>query len=191
MNYFQANNLSKSYAEKLLFENISFGIDQGQKVALIARNGAGKTTLLNIMTGKDIPDGGDCNFRSGIDVAYLPQNPVFDPALTVEETLLQDDNQYAKTLREYHEILQKNEKHPGGEYLEKLQQIITKMDSLDAWSYETRFQQILTELKITNIHQPAGELSGGQSKRLALAKVLLAEADFIILDEPTNHLDLD
>ncbi len=191
MNYFQANHLSKSYAEKLLFENISFGIDQGEKVALIARNGAGKTTLLNIMTGKDIPDNGDCNFRKDINLVYLPQNPVFDPDLTVEETLLQDDNQHARTLRQYHEILQKNEKHPGGEYLEKLQQIITEMDSLDAWSYETRFQQILTELKITNIHQSVGELSGGQSKRLALAKVLLAEADFIILDEPTNHLDLD
>jgi len=191
MNYFQANNLSKSYAEKLLFEKISFGIDQGQKVALIARNGAGKTTLLNIMTGKDIADDGDCNFRNDIDVAYLPQNPVFDPNLTVEETLLHDDNQYAQTLRQYHEILQKTQKQPGGKYLEKLQQIITQMDALDAWNYETRFQQILGELKITNIHQPAGELSGGQSKRLALAKVLLEEADFIILDEPTNHLDLD
>lgn len=191
MNYFQANNLSKSYAEKLLFEDISFGIDQGQKVALIARNGAGKTTLLNIMTGKDIPDGGDCNFRNDVCVAYLPQNPVFDPDLTVEQTLLHDDNQQAKTIRLYHDLLQKNEKQPGNENLEKLQQVISQMDALDAWSYETRFQQILSELKIMNIHQPAGELSGGQSKRLALAKVLLGEADFIILDEPTNHLDLD
>ncbi len=190
MNYFQADNLSKSYAEKLLFENISFGIDMGQKVGLIARNGAGKTTLLNIMTQKDIPDSGNCNFRKGIRVAFLEQNPEFAPQPSVIQTILNDDSPLISTVREYEKELQKHEKEPETANTERLQKLISKMDELDAWNMEARIKQVLSELKIDDFDQPIGQLSGGQIKRVALAKILIEEADFIIMDEPTNHLDL-
>jgi ABC transport system ATP-binding/permease protein len=190
MNYFQADNLSKSYAEKILFKNISFGIDHGQKIGLIARNGAGKTTLLNIMTGKDIPDGGACNFRKDIRIAYLEQNPEFDPKPSVLQTILNDNSPMISTLRQYEQELALHEKDPAHASPEKLQKLISKMDEYDAWNLEAKIRQILTQLKITDFDQPVGELSGGQVKRVALAKILIEEADFIILDEPTNHLDL-
>jgi ATP-binding cassette subfamily F protein uup len=190
MNYFQADNLSKSYAEKLLFENISFGIDMGQKVGLIARNGAGKTTLLNIMTQKDIPDSGNCNFRKDIRVAFLEQNPGFAPEPTVIQTILNDNSPLISTVREYEKELHKHEKEPEAANSEKLQKLISKMDELDAWNMEARIKQILSELKIDDYDQPIGQLSGGQVKRVALAKILIEQADFIIMDEPTNHLDL-
>jgi len=191
MNYFQAENLSKSYAEKLLFENISFGIEQGQKVALIARNGAGKTTLLNIMMNLDIPDAGQCTFRNGISVSYLKQNPEFSPGHTVIETLLHGDNILTQTLRQYEEEVLFHEKNPEVKDNSKLQALITKMDELDAWNHEVKIKQIISKLKIEDLNQPVETLSGGQTKRVALARILIDEADFIILDEPTNHLDLE
>ena len=191
MNYFQAENLSKSYAEKLLFENISFGIDQGQKVGFIARNGAGKTTLLNIMMNLDIPDAGKCTFRNGISVSYLKQNPEFSPGHTVIETLLHGDNILTQTLRQYEEEVLFHEKNPEVRDNSKLQALITKMDELDAWNHEVKIKQIISKLKIEDLNQPVETLSGGQTKRVALARILIDEADFIILDEPTNHLDLE
>jgi ABC transport system ATP-binding/permease protein len=190
MNYFQADNLSKSYAEKLLFENISFGIDQGQKVGLIARNGAGKTTLLNIMMQKDIPDSGSCNFRKEIRISYLDQDPNFAPEPSVIQTILNDNSPIISTLREYEKELKLIEKHHSEANSEKLQKLMGKMDELEAWNMEAKIRQILTQLKIEDLNQPMGELSGGQVKRVALAKILIEEADFIILDEPTNHLDM-
>ncbi len=190
MNYFQADNLSKSYAEKLLFENISFGIDQGQKVGLIARNGAGKTTLINIMMQRDIADSGSCNFRKDITVACLDQNPDFDPNPSVIETILNDNSPAINTLREYQEQIALQEKNSSQFDNDKLQQLVQAMDQLNAWDLEARIKQILSQLKIENLNQPMGELSGGQVKRVALAKILIDSADFIILDEPTNHLDL-
>jgi len=191
MNYFQAENLSKSYAEKLLFENISFGIEQGQKVALIARNGAGKTTLLNIMMNLDIPDSGQCTFRNDITVAYLEQNPEFTPGHSVIETLLHGNNILTQTLRQYEEQVQLHEKNPDKADNERLQTLITRMDELDAWNHEIKIRQIISQLKIEDLNQPVETLSGGQTKRVALARILIDEADFIILDEPTNHLDLE
>lgn len=191
MNYFQADNLSKAYAEKVLFEDISFGIDQGQKVGFIARNGAGKTTLLNIMMGKDIPDAGSCNFRKGLRIAYLDQNPSFDPEPTVIQTILNDDSPVISTLREYEQQLRLQEKAPHKADHETMQKLISAMDELQAWNMEAKIKQILSQLKIEDFDQPVGQLSGGQIKRVALAKILVEEADFIILDEPTNHLDIE
>jgi ABC transport system ATP-binding/permease protein len=187
VNYFQAENLSKAYAEKKLFENISFGIDLGQKVGFIARNGAGKTTLLNIMMNKDIPDSGQCTFRNDISVAYLEQNPEFNPLLTVGETLLSDNNPVTRTIKEYETLLALNDPSRS----EEMQVLTSKMDELQAWNHEVRIKQIISQLKISDYNQPVGQLSGGQLKRVALAKILIEEADFIILDEPTNHLDLE
>jgi len=191
MNYFQAENLTKRYADKILFENISFGIDRGQKVGLIASNGAGKTTLINIMTKRDIQDSGQCSFRNGVSIACLDQNPMFDPAATVYETLLADDTPLTSTIRQYEELLSRQEKSPGHENTALMQTLIIKMDELQAWDHEARIKQIITRLKLENLDQPLGQLSGGQQKRVALAKILIENADFIILDEPTNHLDID
>jgi ABC transport system ATP-binding/permease protein len=191
MNYFQAENLSKSYAEKLLFENISFGIDQGQKVGFIARNGAGKTTLINIMMNNDIPDSGQCTFRNGITTACLEQDPQFAPDQTIYQTLLSDNTTLTRTIREYEEIVTKQEREPGSVGTAHMESLIARMDELQAWDHETRIKQIITKLKLEDLDQPVGQLSGGQQKRVALAKVLIEEADFIIMDEPTNHLDLD
>jgi len=191
MNYFQAENLSKAYAEKILFENITFGIEQGQKTGLIARNGAGKTTLINIMMQKDIPDNGNCNFRKDIRVACLDQNPGFDPKPSVLDTILSDNSPLISTLRDYELELKLHEQHPDKADSVKLQHLTARMDELNAWNLEARIKQILTQLKITGFDQPIGELSGGQVKRVALAKILIEEADFIILDEPTNHLDIE
>lgn len=191
MNYFQANNLSKTYAAKVLFENISFGIDQGQKVALIARNGAGKSTLLNIMTGSEIPDTGNCNFRKDIRVAYLKQNPSFTKGIRVIDTLFHNPGKKTSIIKQYYDQLDKNQHQPSADNIENLQRMIQRMDEAEAWDYELRYKQILSQLKIHNTSQKVEELSGGQIKRVALAKVLIDDADFLILDEPTNHLDIE
>ena len=196
MNYLTVENLSKTYGEKLLFENITFGIDKGQKVALIARNGTGKTTLLNIITGKEIPDGGKVVLRKDIRITYLPQNPVFNENISVVDAILFSDNEIIRAIKNYEEILDElSAKTSDGDdhslLNNKLQKSIHQMDSLNAWDYESRIREVLSRLKIDNIHQIVSELSGGQRKRLALAKVLIEETDMMILDEPTNHLDIE
>ncbi len=191
MNYFQAENLSKSYAEKLLFKSITFGISQGQKTGLIARNGAGKTTLINIMMQKEIPDDGSCNFRKGIRVACLEQNPGFAPGPSVIDTILSDSSPLISTVREYEQEIALQQQQAQYANSQKLQHLVNRMDELNAWNLEAKIKQILTQLKIEDFNQPVGELSGGQVKRVALAKILVEEADFIILDEPTNHLDIE
>lgn len=188
MNYFQAEQISKAYGEKVLFENISFSLSQGQKVGLIARNGSGKTTLMNIISGIDQPDQGQCSYRNGLRISSLAQEPVFDPEHTVAQALLHDDNELTLTIRHYEELLQ----HPSlQDHDKQLQQIIERMDALQAWDYETRMKQVLSQLKINNLWQKTAELSGGQIKRLALAQILIDEADLVLLDEPTNHLDVE
>jgi ABC transport system ATP-binding/permease protein len=188
VNYFQAEKISKSYGEKVLFQQISFSVSQGEKLGLIARNGSGKTTLLNIIAGLDQPDQGKCSYKKDLRLAYLRQEPDFDPDDTVSEAILYSDNVLTRTVREYEEFLQA----AGSSLDEKaLQSIIERMDALEAWDFEQRIKQILTRLKIGDLKARVGDLSGGQQKRLALAKILIEEADFILLDEPTNHLDID
>jgi ATP-binding cassette subfamily F protein uup len=203
MNYLTVENLTKTYGEKLLFENITFGIDKGQKVALIARNGTGKTTLINIITGSEIPDDGKVIMRNDIKVSYLPQNPLFTDNVSVIDTILNSDNEFIVAIKDYEEILDQISSHnkvlaTGSSHTEgidqlnkKLEVAIHKIDSLNAWDFESRIKEVLSRLKISNINQNVGELSGGQRKRLALAKVLIEDTDLMILDEPTNHLDIE
>jgi len=180
----QVENLSKSYGDMILFKNISLGILEGQKVALIAKNGTGKTSLLEIMAGNDQPDTGAVTKRNGLGMAYLPQDPKFDLSKRVIDQIFISDNPKTQTIREYEAALQCDDKL-------RLERAITAMDAADAWEYEMQIKQILTELKITNFEQPISELSGGQKKRIALANVLITEPELLILDEPTNHLDLE
>ncbi|MFO7873198.1 MAG: ABC-F family ATP-binding cassette domain-containing protein [Bacteroidales bacterium] len=190
INFIQAKGISKAYGENVLFQNISISIDQGQKVALIARNGTGKTTLLNILAGRDEPDDGYCTYRSGLRISYLPQEPSFDPENTVSQALLSADNEQTRAIRAYEEFIQEEEDTNDPEKARQLQYLIERMDALQAWDYEQRVKQILTKLKIGNLKALVGTLSGGEVKRLALGKILIEEADFVILDEPTNHLDI-
>lgn len=180
----QIDTLTKSFGSLVLFQDISFGIAEGDKIGLIAKNGAGKTTLLNIIAGKEPYDDGRVVFRNGVKFAYLNQAPEFDPELTVLEACFQTDNEAVKVIARYEEIIE------SGDH-EQLDEIIAQMDLLNAWDYEQRIKQILSQLKIFRYNQKIGELSGGQIKRVALANALISEPELIILDEPTNHLDLD
>lgn len=180
----QINNLTKSFGDRVLFSNISFGIAEGDKIGLIAENGAGKTSLLNIIAGKEPGDSGRIVFRNDIRFAYLEQSPQFDPGLTVLEACFQSGNEAVKVIARYEEIIS------SGNHQE-LDEILAKMDMLKAWDYEQRIRQILSQLKIFRLDQKIGELSGGQIKRVALANVLISEPELIMLDEPTNHLDLE
>ncbi|WP_224484531.1 ABC-F family ATP-binding cassette domain-containing protein [Robertkochia aurantiaca] len=185
MNLLSVENIAKSYGERVLFSDISFGINQGQKVAFIAKNGTGKTSMLDILTGRDMPDEGQVVTRKGINLAYLPQEPDLDPTLTVEQTIFASDNEVLKIIREYEQALL----HP--EDTENYQKAFEKMEATNAWDFETRYKQILFQLKLEQLDQKVSKLSGGQKKRLALAATLLNNPDLLILDEPTNHLDLE
>ncbi len=180
----QIDGLTKSFGGLVLFEDISFGISEGQRIGLIAKNGTGKTTLLNIITGKEPYDTGSVVFRRNTRVAYLEQDPHYPENLTVLEACFNSGNQVTDTIAEYEMIMASGDTNC-------LDAILQKMDMLKAWDYEQRAKQILSQLKITNFQQKISELSGGQLKRVALANVLITEPELIILDEPTNHLDLD
>jgi ATP-binding cassette subfamily F protein uup len=184
ISYLQVENLTKSFGDNLLFENISFGIADNQRVALIAKNGTGKTTLLNIIAGNEDYQGGTISFRRDLRIGYLDQNPDFPKELSVIDACLRSDNEAVRTIAAYEHCMM-SENHTG------LDEILSQMDLHKAWDYETRIKQILGKLKITNFEQLIGELSGGQLKRVALANVLISEPDLLILDEPTNHLDLE
>ena len=189
MVYLQVENLTKSFGDRLLFENISFGIDQGQRVALIAQNGTGKTTLLNLLTGRESQDSGTITYRRDIRVGYLTQDPDFQPGMTVSQACFASDNDVVKAIAHYENLIETHADDPA--YSEKIQIAMANMDRLNAWDYEVRIKQILGKLNIHNLEQPVEQLSGGQQKRLALANVLITEPDLILLDEPTNHLDLE
>lgn len=185
MNLLNVENIAKSFGERVLFENISFGINQGQKVAFVAKNGTGKTTLLNIIAGKDTSDTGQVVVRKGIKVAYLSQQSYFNPELSIEECILQAENPILKTIATYEKSLQNMDDTLT------YQQAHDAMDKDDAWDFETTYKQILYKLQLTDLSQITGTLSGGQKKRLSLAICLLENPDLLLLDEPTNHLDLE
>jgi len=183
-NYMQVENLTKSFGDNLLFENISFTITDNQRVALIAKNGAGKTTLLNIIADREGYDSGNITLKRDLRIGYLDQSPDFPKELSVIDACLQTDNDIVRTIAEYEHVML----HPDRD---KMTDVLARMEILKAWDYETRFKQILGKLKITDFEQKIGHLSGGQLKRVALANVLISEPDLLILDEPTNHLDLE
>lgn len=192
MNYLTVNNVSKSVGEKLLFHQITFGLEKGQKSALIARNGTGKSTLLNIIAGRDTPDEGQVVIRNDIVVSYLPQMDGFDSQDPVIDALFDEDTPVVRAVKEYESCLSMSEHAPANEALRKrLDDAILEMDRLNAWDYEARVKEILSKFGIHDIFKNVGELSGGQRKKAALAKTLIADTDLLILDEPTNHLDVE
>ena len=176
--------MTKSFGDRILFEDITFGVAQGQKIGLIAKNGSGKTTLLNIIAGKEDYDSGSVVFRNDLRVGYLEQAPHYPEGLTVLQACFYSRNETVKLLAEYEQALMDDDSS-------KINELLERMDSLKAWDYEQRAKQILGELKIHNYDQKVESLSGGQLKRVALANVLITEPELIILDEPTNHLDLE
>ncbi len=184
ISYLQIENLTKSFGAKVLFENISFGVAENQRIAIVAKNGTGKTTLLNIIAGEEDYDSGRITFRNDLRVGYLSQTPSFPSELTVLDACMRSDNEIAQTVAQYERAMLNPD-------TENLEEILVKMDMLKAWDYESRVKQILGKLKIHDFNQKIGELSGGQLKRVALANVLIGEPDLLILDEPTNHLDLE
>ncbi|MCG9973003.1 ABC-F family ATP-binding cassette domain-containing protein [Christiangramia crocea] len=185
MNYLSVENIAKSYGERELFKNISFGINEGQKVGFVAKNGTGKTSLLNILAGTDSPDEGQVIYRNDIRTAFLSQEPDLDPNLTIEQTIFSSDNPTLKIIENYEKTL----RNPDD--ADALQKAMDEMESHNAWDFETTYKQILFKLNLEDLDAEVKNLSGGQKKRLALARMLLKDPDFIILDEPTNHLDLD
>ncbi len=182
--YLQVDNLTKSFGDLVLFENISFGIAEGQRIGLIAKNGTGKTTLLNILSGKEGYDSGNIVFRRDLRVDYLEQDPQYPEELTVLEACFHHGNSTVELIKEYERCME-TEGHPG------LENLLARMDQEKAWEYEQKAKQILSQLKIRNFDQKVKQLSGGQLKRVALANALITEPDLLILDEPTNHLDIE
>ena len=189
MHYVNVENLTKSFVEKPLFTNITFNIEQGDKIALVAKNGAGKTTLLNILAGKDVADEGKVWINKDVNVTFLDQNPVFEENKTVLENILSYNHPVINTVREYELAMNHHDD-------DKINELMAKMDEHNAWNFESTVKEILTSLNITDLEQNAGSMSGGQRKRLSLAKVLIDISfgdryNFLVLDEPTNHLDFE
>ena len=185
MNYLSVENISKSYGERALFEDISFGINKDQKVAFVAKNGSGKTSILNIIAGLDMPDSGQIVTRKEISMAYLSQNDVLNPDLTIEETIFATENKILSIVNQYEKALKNLDD------TDAYQAAFELMEHYNAWDFETQYTQILSKLKIDDLNQKVSSLSGGQKKRVSLAIVLIHKPDFLILDEPTNHLDLE
>ena len=183
-NLLQVENLTKSFGVNSLFDDINFTINEGDKVGLIAKNGTGKSTLLSIIAGDDTPDDGKLIFKNDVTIGYLKQLPQFEPHLSVMDTCLIGDDDQSKAIRQYENALIEGNN-------EEMTKAIQAMDLASAWDFEERFKQILSQLKIDDFKQRISELSGGQIKRVALAKILISNPQFLILDEPTNHLDID
>jgi ATP-binding cassette subfamily F protein uup len=185
LNYLNVENISKSYGEVTLFENISFSIHKGQKIAFIAKNGTGKTSILKIISGEDSSDSGEITYRKNIVISFLSQDPKLDDSLTIEESIFNSNNPILKVIENYEKAILNSED------VENYQKAFEEMELFQAWDFETQYKQILSKLKLDKIDQKVSELSGGQKKRLSLANALINRPDLLILDEPTNHLDLE
>ncbi len=185
MNYLTVENISKSYGELVLFENVSFSIHKDQKIAFVAKNGSGKTSILNILAGLDESDTGQIVFRKGIKTAYLSQESKLDANLTIEQTIFNSKNPILDVISAYDKALL------NPDDADAYQKAFEAMEQHNAWDFETQYKQILYKLKLQDLNQKVSQLSGGQKKRLALANALINKPDLLILDEPTNHLDLE
>jgi ATP-binding cassette subfamily F protein uup len=185
VNYLSVENISKSYGERILFEDISFGINKDQKIAFIAKNGTGKTSILNIIVGSDTPDKGQIVSRKGLHIGFLAQNDSLDSTQTIEEAIFSSDNITLKVVQQYEKALKNLDDS------EAYQKAFDLMDQHNAWDFETQYKQILSKLKLDDLSIKVESLSGGQRKRLTLAIILINKPDLLILDEPTNHLDLE
>ena len=185
MNYLSVENISKSFGERTLFKDISFGINKDQKIAFIAKNGSGKTSIMKIINGEDESDTGQVVIRKDIKMAFLSQDNNLQEELTIEESIFASDNEVLEVIHQYEKALE----HPEDE--EAYQRAFDKMDAHNAWDFETQFKQILFKLKLEDFSLKVKNMSGGQKKRLSLAIVLINRPDLLILDEPTNHLDLE
>jgi len=186
VNYLSAENLAKSYSDRWLFKDISIGISEGEKVALVGENGAGKSTLLRILTGEVAPDAGNVVVREGIKLGFLIQQPTVEGHLTVNDIIFGSKNEVASVVKEYEHCIHHPDISP-----ERMQRVLERMEELQAWDYEAKVNEVTSRLGITNLDQTFRELSGGQRKRVFMAQLLLAEPDLLIMDEPTNHLDLE
>ncbi len=181
--YLQIENLTKSYGDRMLFDSITFGVNEGEKIGLIAKNGSGKSTLLNIISGIEAPDSGNVIFRAGIKVGILPQTPHFEPGISVIEACMSDNGPIKDAIEQYEKAVESGDAN-------KLNEAIQIMDAANAWDYEDRFKQLLMQLNIPQFTARIDTLSGGQQKRVALARLILDNPELLILDEPTNHLDI-
>lgn len=190
MNYISVDNISKAFSDKLLFENISFGIEKGEKTALVAANGTGKSTMMKILVGKEESDKGSVIYNDKIRIGYLEQLPYFDPELTIQQVISAGHTDVMSVIQRYENALMQHVDDNNIVTKKELEDAISQMDSLQAWSYEQRLKQLLFTFDITDLSQKISTLSGGQLKRLALALVLLDDPDILFLDEPTNHLDM-
>ena len=185
MNYLSAENIGKSFGVRTLFSGLTFGIEQGEKVAFVAKNGTGKSTLMKILCGREQPDTGEVVLRKGIRLGYLEQQPTFDPQQTVQDVIYGGDSPRLQAIARYERAAR-----PGGSHGDDFQAAYEQMEALGAWDYEVRIRTVLSQLGLDRVEAPCGQMSGGQVRRLALARVLIEEPDLLVLDEPTNHLDI-
>ena len=182
--FLQVENLTKSYGDRILFADVTFGVNEGEKIGIIAKNGTGKSTLLNIISRKETADSGKITFRNDLRVSILDQMPTFDDNATVIEACMHDNSKIASIISQYEEALLSGNN-------DNITRAMQQMDSAGAWDYEDRLKQLLTQLKVPNLNARISNMSGGQRKRVALARVILEDPELIILDEPTNHLDIE
>ena len=182
--FLQVDKLTKSIGDRVLFSDITFGVNEGDKIGFIAKNGTGKTTLLRCLAGEISPDSGEIIFRNGIKTAYLDQTPSFDPEMTVLEASFATETPATQAIAQYETALASGDN-------DKIAKAVELMDRENAWDYEDMMKQMLFQLHLTDLNQTVGTMSGGQQKRLALARILLDRPDFVLLDEPTNHLDIE
>ena len=191
MNLISVESLAKDYGERILFEDLSFGLSRGNKMALVANNGTGKSSMLKIIADKDVPSSGEVTLRKGIEVGYLSQNSDFDESLTIQQLVDSAQSRVSNIIAEYEKAVENQTNDFSEENQNKVEGLTLLMDQYSAWDYDRRIKQILSKFKITDLSQKVGKLSGGQKKRLSLSLLLIDEADVLLLDEPTNHLDVE